>query len=326
MPKVSVIVPVYKAEAFIEACARSLFGQTLEDMEYIFVDDCSPDRSIEILKAVLRDYPNREDQVRIKSLEKNAGVAKAREIGLSAITGEYFIYCDSDDYVDLDAYEKMYLTAVREQSDVVVCDVDWSYPEKNEIAVGVLRNNVSDFISDLIDYKVPIFLSNKLFSTNLIGDVTFSSYGFGEDFVMGVQLIYHAKKLSYIAKPYYHYRQNGDSITHDNSVESRIHKFMAMRHNLSILKRFFQREKCDCYVDSIRRCAYYSKTNLLYNKVSSSCSAWCQWVVSFPGLTFHLKGLSIPVKERLFFYMAYIGFTPYSRLYKFLFAKKNAKN
>ena len=119
-PKISVIVPVYGVEKYIERCARSLFEQTLEDIEYIFVDDCTPDNSISILCKVLSDYPNRKKQVKILHHEKNKGLAQARQTGLKIASGEYIAHCDSDDWVDKDLYEIAHNKAKSESLDVVV--------------------------------------------------------------------------------------------------------------------------------------------------------------------------------------------------------------
>ena len=81
MPKVSVIVPVYGVEKYMERCARSLFEQTLDDIEYLFIDDCTPDRSIEILQQVLEEYPHRKPQVTIHRMEQNSGQAAVRKWG-----------------------------------------------------------------------------------------------------------------------------------------------------------------------------------------------------------------------------------------------------
>ena len=81
MPKVSVIIPVYGVEKYIERCARSLFEQTLDDIEYLFIDDCTPDRSIEVLKSILEEYPNRKEQVIIHRMEQNSGQAAVRKWG-----------------------------------------------------------------------------------------------------------------------------------------------------------------------------------------------------------------------------------------------------
>lgn len=82
MPKVSVIIPVYGVEKYIERCARSLFEQTLDDIEFIFVNDCTLDNSINVLETTLEEYPKRKSQVQIINFEQNQGAAKAREIGM----------------------------------------------------------------------------------------------------------------------------------------------------------------------------------------------------------------------------------------------------
>ena len=94
---VSVIVPVYNAEEYIERCARSLFEQTLDSIEYIFVNDCTPDNSMLVLQNVLNEYPNREQQVRIINFEKNKGAAASRKAGVAMAKGEWIFFSDSDD-------------------------------------------------------------------------------------------------------------------------------------------------------------------------------------------------------------------------------------
>ena len=107
MPKISVIIPVYNVEKYIERCVRSLFEQTLGEIEYIFVDDCTPDGSIAILRRIIEDYPERKPFVSIISHEQNKGLAIARRTGVNAACGEYVAFCDSDDWVDTNMYEKL---------------------------------------------------------------------------------------------------------------------------------------------------------------------------------------------------------------------------
>lgn len=109
--KVSVIVPVYKVEKFIERCAISLFSQTLQDVEFIFVDDASPDNSVQIVQKCIREYPHRESQTVILTHEKNMGLPAARNTGLAVAKGEYIFHCDSDDFVEPDMLEQLYNTA-----------------------------------------------------------------------------------------------------------------------------------------------------------------------------------------------------------------------
>lgn len=102
---VSIIVPIYGVERFIGEFAASLFGQTFRELEYVFVDDCSPDNSVAVLQKVLQDYPERRGQVRIIRNDRNRGSGATRSIGLAAATGDFVMYADSDDVLTADAVE-----------------------------------------------------------------------------------------------------------------------------------------------------------------------------------------------------------------------------
>ena len=128
---VSIIIPIFKVRNFIERCVCSLFEQTLKDVEYIFVDDASPDDSIDILKSCIDRYPERKDQVIILTHEQNQGLPAARNTGLAVATGEYVFHCDSDDFVEKDMLEEMYKAAKTQDADMVYCDFYLSF-EKNE--------------------------------------------------------------------------------------------------------------------------------------------------------------------------------------------------
>ena len=121
-PKVSVIVPVYKAEKDIERCCNALFGQTLDNIEYIFVDDCTPDDSVGIINRTLEKFPDRRSLVKVLHQEMNSGVSACRQLGLNNASGCYIIHCDSDDWPDIDMYETLYSKAIQENAEVVCCD------------------------------------------------------------------------------------------------------------------------------------------------------------------------------------------------------------
>lgn len=122
MKKVSIIVPIYRVEKYIEKCVRSLMEQSLDNIEYIFIDDCSPDCSLQILKDTIKDYPERIDDVVIIRHDCNRGLAFSRAEGLKRSTGEYVIHCDPDDWVDIDFYKNLYDTAKRHNADLVAAD------------------------------------------------------------------------------------------------------------------------------------------------------------------------------------------------------------
>lgn len=129
--KVSVIIPIYKVERFIVKCAESLLAQTLNEVEFIFVDDASPDNSMALLQACIEQYPQRKSCVKIVRHSQNMGLPAARNTGLRVATGEYVFHCDSDDFVDKEMLEVLYLTAVEQKADIVWCDWYLSF-EKNE--------------------------------------------------------------------------------------------------------------------------------------------------------------------------------------------------
>ena len=118
-PKVSVIVPVYNCEAFLQACIDSLTGQTLEEMEMIFVCDASPDDSL----SILRRAEVQDSRIRVIAFEKNRGVSAARNAGIEAAQGEFVGFCDSDDWVEPEMYESLYRTALEHDADISFCRV-----------------------------------------------------------------------------------------------------------------------------------------------------------------------------------------------------------
>ena len=159
MPEVSVIVPFYKAEKTIEKCARSLFEQTLDDIEFLFVDDCSPDGSLRVLETVLEDYPSRKSQVRILKTDSNSGSALARVLGIEKAAGEYLIHCDGDDEVERTMYKTMSEKARQEDSDFVWCDFfrdgpqSFSSSESASCAAGFDKNKAKE----LDDMDKPVY-------------------------------------------------------------------------------------------------------------------------------------------------------------------------
>ena len=122
-PKVSMLVPIYGVEKFIERCAISLFEQTYQNIEYIFVNDCTKDDSINVLERVINRYPNRKPFVRIINHKQNKGLAGARNTAVSNATGEFIMHVDSDDYVDKEIVRKAIDKQLRSDADIVVIEI-----------------------------------------------------------------------------------------------------------------------------------------------------------------------------------------------------------
>lgn len=208
MKSISIIVPIFKVRNFIERCANSLFEQTLKDVEYIFVDDASPDDSIDIVKACIECYPERKEQVRILVHEQNQGLPAARNTGLAVATGEYVFHCDSDDFVEREMLEEMYNAAKTQDADVVYCDFYLSF-EKNEryMSNPVYKTAEDMFKKGLLGGAMKYNVWNKLVRRSLYTDnaITFpAGHGMGEDMTM-IRLAACAKSVAYVPKAFYHY-------------------------------------------------------------------------------------------------------------------------
>ena len=206
--KISIIIPIFKVRNFIERCVCSLSEQTLQDVEYMFVDDASPDDSIEILKSCLERYPERKAQVTILTHEQNKGLPAARNTGLAVATGEYVFHCDSDDFVEKDMLEEMYNAAKAADADMVYCDFYLSF-EKNE---RYMSNPVYETADDmfrlgLLGGNMKYNVWNKLVRRSLYtdNDIWFpAGHARGEDMTM-IRLAACAKSVAYVPKAFYHY-------------------------------------------------------------------------------------------------------------------------
>lgn len=208
--KVSVCIPIYNVAAYIERCARALFEQTMQEgIEFIFVNDCTPDQSLEILERVLSDYPHRKACVKIIHHKKNQGLSVARQTALKHASGTYIIHCDSDDWVDRDYYEAMYRTAAATQADIVYS----SYVQDD--------GKDSQVLTTIAAYSTPMALLNGILGNNLHWNVwaklvhrrlalatdvvVLPEVCFGEDLLLSAQLIAKASTVAYCADSKYHY-------------------------------------------------------------------------------------------------------------------------
>lgn len=242
--QVSVIVPVYKVEKYIEKCARSLFEQTLSSIEFIFVDDCSPDNSIAILKSVLNEYPSRISDTRIVRHEYNRGLAAARNTGRSIAQGEYLISCDSDDWVDQNMYELMYQKAQQTKSEIVICDWEEVYISKTlRQFINPPVNNIECVVA-LLSGKMHGSVVNKLIKKTLYTEHNImckEGMDFCEDFYVTYRLFYFARTIAYINLPLYYYnKSNLNSYTSTKLSESSQKGLILL---LNDIRKFFNEQQ-----------------------------------------------------------------------------------
>lgn len=216
--KVSVIIPVYNVGRCVEKCARSLFEQSLDDIEYIFVDDCSPDNSLSIVKSVSEDYPKRKNNIKYLVHDKNRGLTTTRNTGLAVATGEFIAHCDSDDWVDVAMYEKLYNHAVEENADVCFSNFNFVYGNRSEtyectsVYVDKIQT-INAYIGSGWTVLWNMIARRKLYTEHQLKSPENISYC--EDFHLSVRLFHYAQKIVKIDEPLYYYNQmNVYSIMH----------------------------------------------------------------------------------------------------------------
>lgn len=205
--KVSVIIPIYNVEKLIIHCLESLFRQTLKEVEFIFVDDASPDRSIDVLKSFLELYPERRRNVKILYHSHNKGLPAARNTGLKIAQGEYIYHCDSDDFMEFNMLEVLYNSAKQNHADIVWCDWFLSFANKERYMKQPYYKTPVEAIKGMLSGSMKYNVWNKLIHRDVYerSQIVFpSGFSMGEDMTI-LLLFSHACNVVYVAKAFYHY-------------------------------------------------------------------------------------------------------------------------
>lgn len=265
--KVSILVPVYNVDKYIERCAVSLFEQTYANIEYIFVNDCTPDNSIERLQAVLKKYPKRIKQVKIISHLKNSGIAVVRNTAINNATGEFVLWVDSDDYIDVRTLELVVQKQQEMNSDIVNFDVVVYRPSYREYYYAPIVSSSKDFTLMLIKRICIVSVWGRLIRRSLYVDnevVFVEGINMGEDYLVSCKIAYYSKRISSLNKILYHY-----DCTNENSSTYAFSKknFYQTHKAVDCLYCFFKDKGMD-YLEAVLQ----SKMILLYGQLKGAMS------------------------------------------------------
>lgn len=214
MIKVSIIVPFYNVENYIEKCLQSLVNQTLEDIEILLVNDGSQDSSETIAKQLVEKYPNK-----IIYLEKeNGGLSDARNYAIPYAKGEYIAFLDSDDYVETNMYEEMYHKAKQEDLDYVECDFLWEYPDKTLESKGKQYSNKKEMF-----LYTRVVAWNKLIKREIVQNnhLEFPKGYRYEDVEFFYKLLPFIHHYGIVQKPFIHYVQRENSISNVQNTRTK---------------------------------------------------------------------------------------------------------
>lgn len=235
--KVSVIVPIYKVESFIARCAESLLNQTLQEIEYIFVNDATPDGSMDVLKETIARYPSRTDSCHIVEHEVNKGLPSARNTGLAVARGQFVFHCDSDDFLEPMMFEDMYKAAVENSADIVWCDWYLSFEKNERYMKQPDYTEPIEALKGMLSGAMKFNVWNKLVRRGLYQrwNIRFpDGYGMGEDMTM-MMLFVHADKVCYLPKAYYHYVKLNNNAFSQTYSERHLAE---LRYNVSRIEEY----------------------------------------------------------------------------------------
>ena len=216
-PLVSILIPVYNVEAYIERCARSAFEQSYQNLEFIFVDDATPDASIQVLQRVIVDYPDRCDSIKILHHDRNRGLAAARNTAIAACHGDFVMHVDSDDWLEPEAAELLICRQQATRADIVY--TRGNYLENGATLKIDCRGWSTDrehLLLNILQDKATMCIWSKLIRRSLYTDhhIRCDEQGsYYEDYQALCQLLYYAKTIARLDAYIYHYdRANPNSI------------------------------------------------------------------------------------------------------------------
>ena len=215
MPKVSILIPIYNVEDYIERCLVSLFEQTYENIEYIFVNDCTPDDSVNVLERVIGRYPNRSSQIKIINHDHNRGVAAVRNTAVANCTGDFIIHVDSDDYLEPNAVELLLNRQMKTNSDMVSGMAMMHTPNDDILLPNPHYGTKEEMVLDMMQLTINHSIWRRIISKSLYdesGVTAKEGVNCGEDCWMMTRLAYYAKSVDTIDEVVYYY-----DCTRDNS-------------------------------------------------------------------------------------------------------------
>ena len=233
MPKISVVVPVYNTQQYLDKCLNSLAYQTLKDIEIIVVNDGSTDDSQKIIDEYVKRFPNKF----LSFVKPNGGLSDARNYGIKKATGEYIGFVDSDDYVNLDMYESMYKKAKEGNFDIVVCDVRYVYNDFSKEVSSLVLNDIYNK-DDVKKQMVNIYPAawNKIYKREFFDTVLFKKGIWYEDVEFLYKLLPYVNTIGTVQKPFVNYVQREGAIT--STFDSRVYNYI---DNFNGLVEFYKK-------------------------------------------------------------------------------------
>ena len=267
MDLISVIVPIYKVEAYLDRCVQSIVDQSYKNLEIILVDDGSPDRCPEMCES----WAKKDPRIHVVH-KKNGGLSDARNAGMAIATGKFITFLDSDDWIDPNMYELLYQRINEDHSDISACGVEmfWEDGSRDPCMLTAPGNHVLDqrqAMSAILQeslLKQPVWY--KLYKADLIRDLLFPVGKYHEDAFWSYLAIARAKCVSVFDTPCYHYAQRKGSIMGESYSLRRLDSLEAKELQLQYMKEYFPEFIPLSHEKLLSSCLYAAQMSLRYMK------------------------------------------------------------
>ena len=268
MVKVSIIVPVYNVEQYIERCAVSLFEQTYSNIEYVFVNDCSTDNSIDVLHRVLERYADREPHTKMINHQVNRGVAAARNTGIKNCTGDFICQVDPDDFLGKNAIELLLKKQAETGADIVTGNMMVHRQGSESLLPFPSYSSKGEMVIDMMQTTIHHSLANRMIRKSLYDNYQVEAkegVNCGEDCWMMTRLAYYADSFSHIDEAIYHYdktREDSYTAAKKNSLNKKKIKDDIVTAKLII---DFFKDKEQVFYDEANTVALNYMNNVLFS-------------------------------------------------------------
>lgn len=313
--KVSILVPFYKVEKYVGRCVESLFTQTYPNIEYVFVNDCTPDKSMEVINDYIVKY-NVSEKCKMIIHELNQGISASRNDCLDNMTGDYFLFVDGDDYIDKDMVELLVDAAVRENADISGCGYIEEYSDHSVEYPQKYTNNHDEMLRSITMLTIKGVLWKLLIRSEVIvvNHLRFPyDKSINEDYYFCCRLFYYAKIFASVDKCLYHYVQYNPN----NLTKISIQNIESQAAAIIVIEDFYREKGVYKIVENeLNTRKFVSKLPLLLDK---TCLDVEKWRTLFPESNYVMAQMNFSIGNKLICFLASSPFywiVPFLRLFR----------
>ena len=299
-PKVSILVPFFNVEKYVGKCVESLFTQTYNNIEYIFVNDCTPDNSLEVINEYVKKY-SIEEKCKIINHNQNQGICQSRNDCLDNATGDYILFIDSDDYIDRDMVELLVKAAIKDNADISGCGYTEEYDDHSIEIPQKYTNNYNEMLKAITVLTIKGVMWKLLIKRSVVeaNNIRFMpEKNMVDDYLFCCQVFFYSRRFTGVDKCMYHYIQFNPNNYSQRTIYNINHQAEAIRETEKFYKEngVYDIVKKELYIRK-----FIAKKPLIMDK---KCIDIIKWREIFPESNDAWKELNFSFANKILFKLA----------------------